>query len=42
MKWGSHIEFVKIQNVGAENLAKVLVHKKEAELNNKQVIINSD
>lgn len=41
MKWGVHIEFVKIQKVEAGNLSEVLARKKEAELKNKQVIINA-
>ena len=38
MKWGVHIEFVKIQKVEAGSLSEVLARKKEAELKNKQVI----
>jgi regulator of protease activity HflC (stomatin/prohibitin superfamily) len=41
MPWGVHIEFVKIQKVEAGSLSDVLARKKQAELQNKQVIINA-
>jgi len=40
-RWGVKVEFVRVQRVEAGSLDKVLAQKKNADLNNKQVIINA-
>lgn len=41
MRWGVKVEFVRVQRVEAGALDQVLAQKKNADLNNKQVIINA-
>lgn len=40
-RWGVKVEFVRVQRVEAGSLDAVLAQKKNADLNNKQVIINA-